>query len=115
MTKSPFTGKGERANEVLGLVHSDVCDPLNVSARGGYHYFITFIDDLSRYGYIYLMKGKYEVFEMFKHFKSEVEKQTKKSIKIFRSDQGQEYLFREFLTYLEENGILSQWTPPGTP
>ena len=46
---------------------------------------------------------------------SEVEKQTGKDFKILRSDRGGEYLSSEFLTYLEENRILSQWTPPGTP
>ena len=81
MTKSPFTGKGERASELLGLVHSDVCGPMSSSARGGYFYFITFTDDLSRYGYVYLMKHKSESFEMFKLFRNEVEKQTGKCIK----------------------------------
>ena len=52
---------------------------------------------------------------MFKRFRSEVEKQTRKSIKTLRSDRGGEYLSSKFLTYLGENGILSQWTPPGTP
>ena len=68
MTKSPFTGKGERATELLGLVHTDVCGPMSTSARGGYFYFITFTDDLSRYGYVYLMKHKSDSFEMFKRF-----------------------------------------------
>lgn len=36
MTKSSFTGKGERASDILGLIHSDVCGPMNTSARGGY-------------------------------------------------------------------------------
>ena len=115
MTKSSFKGKGDRANKVLGLVHTDVCGPMNISTRGGYNYFITFTDDLSRYGYVYLMKQKLESFEMFKRFRNEVEKQTEKFIKILRSDRGGEYLSGEFLAYLEENGILSQWTPPGTP
>ena len=66
MTKSSFTEKGERASEVLGLIHSDVCGPMNISARGGYSYFITFIDDLSRYRYVYLMKHKSELFKIFK-------------------------------------------------
>ena len=74
MTKSPFTGKGERASELLGLVHSDVCGPMSSSARGGFFYFITFINDLSRYGYVYLMKHKSKSFEMFKLFRNEVEK-----------------------------------------
>ena len=61
------------------------------------------------------MRHKYESYEMFKRYRNEVEKQTGKSIKILRSDRGGEYLSSEFLTYLGENGILSQWTPPGTP
>ena len=66
MTKTPFTGKGERAKDLLGLVHSDVCGPLSLNARGGFQYFITFTDDFSRYGYVYLMKHKSESFEKFK-------------------------------------------------
>ncbi|CAN6580971.1 unnamed protein product [Malus baccata var. baccata] len=80
MTKSPFTGKGEHAIEIIGLIHTDS-----------------------------------ESFERFKEFKNEVEKQTRKQIKILRSDRGGEYLSNEFLDYLKECGIVSQWTPPGTP
>ena len=68
ITKSPFSGKGERASDVLKLRHIDVCGLMNISARDGYVYFITFIDDLSRYGYVYLMKRKSESFEIFKQF-----------------------------------------------
>ena len=84
-------------------------------ARGGYLYFITFTDDLSRYGYVVLMKNKSEAFEKFKDFKNEVENQIGKSIKILRSDRGGEYLSTEFGTFLKECGIISQLTPPGTP
>ena len=66
MTKSPFTGKGERASELFELIHTDVCGPMNISSRDGYVYFITFTYDISRYGYVYLMKHKSESFEMFK-------------------------------------------------
>ena len=67
MTKSPFTEKGEKATELLGLVHTDVCEPMSTSARDRYFYFITFMDDLSRYGYVYLMKHKSDSFKIFKH------------------------------------------------
>ena len=107
MTKSSFKEKDERANDVLGLIHTDVCGPINISTREGYYYFIIFIDDLSRYGYVYLMKHKLESFEMFKRFYSKIEKQTGKSIKTLRPDQRGEYLTSDFLTYLEENGVLS--------
>jgi hypothetical protein len=68
MTKAPFTGQSERASGLLGLVHTDVCGPMSSIAKGGFQYFITFIDDFSRYGYIYLMRHKSESFEKFKEF-----------------------------------------------
>ncbi|PPZ39278.1 hypothetical protein C5P26_25735, partial [Escherichia coli] len=92
MTRSPFVGQGLRAENILELIHSDVCGPFKEMARGGFHYFITFTDDKSRFGYLYLMKYKHESFEKFKEFKSEVENQTGKSIKALRSDRGGEYL-----------------------
>ena len=68
MTKTPFSGKMERANDLLEIIHTDVCGPMSVEARARYHYFLNFTDDLSRYGYIYLMKHKSETFEKFKQF-----------------------------------------------
>ena len=50
MTKTPFSGKMERASDFLEIIYTDVCRPMSVDARGGYRYFLTFIDDLSRYG-----------------------------------------------------------------
>ena len=52
MTKTPFSGHGERTSELLGLVHTDVCGPMTTHAQCGYSYFITFTDDLSRFGYV---------------------------------------------------------------
>ena len=54
MIKMPFSVKGNRSKGVLELIHTDVCGPLNVRARGGFEYFITFIDNFSMYGYVYL-------------------------------------------------------------
>ena len=56
MAKRLFPPKGNRSSELLELVHTDVCGPINIRAHGGYEYFITFIDDHSRYGYVYLMR-----------------------------------------------------------
>ena len=58
MTKAPFAGHSERASDLLGLIHTDICGPISSIARGGYQYIITFTDDFSRYGYIYLMSHK---------------------------------------------------------
>ena len=74
MTKLPFVGHGKWAMDLLALIHTDMCSPFDVPARGNFVYFITFIDDLSRYGYVYLMRHKSEAFEKFKEFRHEVEK-----------------------------------------
>ncbi|KAL0411522.1 UNVERIFIED_CONTAM: hypothetical protein Slati_3741900 [Sesamum latifolium] len=115
MTKKPFVGQSAIANGLLDLVHTDVYGPLSIPTRGGFSYFITFTRDHSRYGYVYLMRYKTEAFGRFKEYKLEVENQTNRKIKALRSDRGGEYLSSEFIDYLKENGILSQWTPPGTP
>jgi hypothetical protein len=68
MTKTPFSRIIERAMNLLEIIHTDVCGPMSISTRGGYHYFPNFTDDLSRYGYVYLMKHKSKMFERFKEF-----------------------------------------------
>ena len=81
MTKRPFNAKGRRAQKLLEPVHSDVCSPMSIQARGGYEYFITFTNDYFRFDYVYLMKRKSETFEKFKEFRAEIENQLGKRIK----------------------------------
>ncbi|KAL0313260.1 UNVERIFIED_CONTAM: hypothetical protein Sradi_5725300 [Sesamum radiatum] len=91
-TKKPFVGQTTIANGLLDLVHTNVCEPLSIPARGGFSYFITFIDDHSRYGYVYLMRYKSEAFGRFKEYRLEVENQTNRKIKALRSDRGGEFI-----------------------
>ena len=56
MIKTLFSGYEERTSELLRPVHTDVCSPMTTEVRERYSYFITFIDDLSRFGYVYLIK-----------------------------------------------------------
>ena len=56
---------------------------MSSTARGGFQYFITFTDDLSRYGYVYLMKHKSETFEKFKEFQSEVAISVARKLKLY--------------------------------
>ncbi|GJU78159.1 retrotransposon protein, putative, ty1-copia subclass [Tanacetum coccineum] len=115
MTRKPFSHKTKKVKDVLGLIHTDVCGPLRHVSKKGASYFITFTDDYSRYGYVYLLKHKHEVFETFKVFKNEVENQLGKTIKAIRSDRGGEYISQEFKDYLKAYGIVQQLTPPYTP
>ncbi|GKE22807.1 retrotransposon protein, putative, ty1-copia subclass, partial [Tanacetum coccineum] len=66
MARKPFSHQVERAKDILGLIHTDVCGLFRIMSRQGANYFVTFIDEFSRYGYVYLLKHKHEVFENFK-------------------------------------------------
>ncbi|GKG20206.1 retrotransposon protein, putative, ty1-copia subclass, partial [Tanacetum coccineum] len=68
MIRKSFPHRPERATDLLGIIHTDVCGPLRHVSRQGASYFITFTDDYNRYGYVYLLKHKHEVFETFKVF-----------------------------------------------
>ncbi|KAL0295207.1 UNVERIFIED_CONTAM: hypothetical protein Sradi_6847100 [Sesamum radiatum] len=96
MTKKPFVGQSTLASGLLDLIHSDVCGPLNTQARGEFSYSITFIDDHSWYGYVYLMRYKSEAFGRFKEFRLEVENQTGRKIKTLRSDR-----VRSIMSFIE--------------
>lgn len=105
----------DRSNELLQIIHSDVCGPVNKNSIGGSRFFVTFIDDYSRYVTVYFLKSKDEVFKAFKDYKAEVEKQTGKKIKCLRTDNGREYLNKDFDNFLREHGIKRQLTIPYTP
>ncbi|GJR52181.1 retrotransposon protein, putative, ty1-copia subclass [Tanacetum coccineum] len=115
MTRKSFLHRLERATDLLGIIHTDVCGPLRHVSRQGASYFISFTDDYNRYGYVYLLKHKHKVFETFKVFKNEVENQLGKTIKALRSDRGGEYISQKFKDYLKACGIVQQLTPPYTP
>ena len=80
-----------RATNVLQLIHTDICGPFFTVSWNGQQYFITFIDDFSRYGYLYLIHEKSQSLEVLKSFKVEVQNQLNKRIKNVRSDRGGEY------------------------
>ena len=102
MTETPLFRTMERDTDLLEIIHTDVCDPMSVDARGKYRYFLTFTDDLSRYGYIYLMKHKSETFGKFKEFQSEVENDRNKKIKFLQFDRRDKYLSYEFGLQLKQ-------------
>ena len=81
LPKSSFLGIGERAKGILELIHSDVCGPMPIHARGGSFYFITMTNNFTRFGWVYLMRYKSKAFEKFKEFMNEEDKEYGKSIK----------------------------------
>ena len=105
----------KRKRDVLYLVHTNVCGPMQTRLLGCAFYFLLFIDDFMRYTWVYFLRRKCDVFKYFKEFITMVEKQTGKSIKIPRSDQRGEYKSGDFNKYCKDNGIVQQFTIPHTP
>jgi len=88
---------------------------MNVKARHGAFYFLTFIDHYSRYGYLYLLSHHYKALDVFKRLVAEVETHLDRRVKTLRTDRGCEYLSHMFKESCEEKGIRRQLTIPSTP
>ena len=113
LTRSSFKSV-ERKTEPLDMIHTDVCDLKSIPTRGGNKYFITFIDDSTKYCYVYLLKSKDEAIDKFNLYKNEVENQLNKKIKVVRSDRGGEYV-SPFADLCAQHGIRHEFTAPYSP
>ncbi|GJT40199.1 pol polyprotein, partial [Tanacetum coccineum] len=82
----------KRTTKPLDMVHTDICDLKSLPTKGSNKHFITFIDDCTKYCYVYLLKSKDEAINKFVLYKNEVENQLGKKIKVVRSDRGGEYV-----------------------
>ena len=91
MTKSSFKRKTYTSNELLELVHIDMCGPIEVQSYKGDRYIMLFLDNYSRMMTIMLLKKKSDAFKMFKWYLTRVEKEIGKSLKCLRSDRGGEF------------------------
>jgi len=117
--RKPF-GKDIRAKFPFQLINYDICGPMNVRAinvraRHDDVYFITFIDDFTRYGYVFFISHKSEALSCFIKFMNLVENQLDMKIKILRINQGCDYLSDQFRKLYDEKGIEWQLTIPRMP
>ncbi|GJW63074.1 pol polyprotein [Tanacetum coccineum] len=94
----------KRTTEPLDMVHTDICDLKSLPTKGGNKYFINFIDDCTKYCYVYFLKSKDEAIDKFVLYKNEVENQLGKKIKVVRSDGGGEYV-SPFADVCAQHGI----------
>ncbi|CAH9098391.1 unnamed protein product [Cuscuta epithymum] len=95
------------------LVHSDVWTSPCIS-RDRHKYFVTFIDEKSKYAWVTLLPSKDRVYEAFVNFHNYVINQFNAKIKVFRSDNGGEYTSQRFKDHLNKHGILHQTSCPHT-
>ena len=101
-------------DKCFDLIHSDVWTAPCLS-RDSFKYFVTFIDEKSKYTWITLIQTKDRVLEAFKNFQNYVTNHYNAKIKILRSDNGGEYTGQAFKQHLAQHGILHQTSCPYTP
>lgn len=97
------------------MIHYDVCGTFEVKSHRGNLYFVSFIDDLTKKMWVYLLQKKSEVFAVFKEFKQLAEKQCGGSIKKLRTDGGGEYTSLELDRLCKDEGIEHVVIAPYTP
>ncbi|MCO5562234.1 hypothetical protein L7F22_015860 [Adiantum nelumboides] len=116
MHRFAFSQDGSvRATRKLQLVHSDVCGPMRTPSVGNSLYFVTSIDDFSRFCWVYPLKAKSDVFAVFQHYVSMVENETGCKVQTLRTNRGGEYMSGAFKDFLGKKGIKHQCTMPYTP
>ena len=113
-TTIPFNNSVSHALSPFYLIHSDVWGPSPVTTQGGSRYFVIFMDDFSRYTWIYLFKNRFELYQMYRDFTKMIETQFSKAIKVFRFDSAQEYKAHEFTSILHQFGIVPHSSCAGT-
>lgn len=115
-TKSPYPhAPVTRATQALPLVHTDLCGPMYTPSLRGALYFLLFIDDYSRFRYIYFLQKKSQTLSHFQCYKTLVEKHTSKQILILHFDNGGEFISNDFTSFCELNGIKRHFTNPYGP
>lgn len=113
--RGSFENRVEKSTTCGEIIHADVCGPMEESSIGGARYFLLLKDDYSHFRFVYFLKQKSEVANNVKKFVTLAQKDHGHNIRIFRSDNGTEFVNDEMKTFFEEIGIHHQRTVPYTP
>jgi len=113
--RDPFPQAERKETKILELIHSDLIGPLPETIQTRKRWIMVLIDDCSRRSWVYLLASKDEVSETFQRWKKMVEKKAGAEVQTLRTDGGGEYINREFLNFLSEEGISKETTTPYTP
>ena len=112
-SRNTCTSMAIKHSNLLNLIHANLGDLKQTMTRGDKKYYVTFINDYSRYTKVYLIRNKDEAFSMFQQYKIEVENQLNRKIKRVRSNRGSKFtLLNDF--YGKE-GIIHDLTLPYSP
>nr|GEV19443.1 ribonuclease H-like domain-containing protein [Tanacetum cinerariifolium] len=114
-TRENFSLSGHKSTKIRQLVHLDDWGPYKIISRYGFRYFLTVVDDYSRAVWTYMLKGKDDVYDSIVNFVNMLSKQFETNMKVFRSDNGFEFINNKLQSLFNEKGILHQTLCVYTP
>ncbi|KAL3368368.1 hypothetical protein AABB24_009309 [Solanum stoloniferum] len=114
-TRLPFSHSVSKATSIFKLLHMDVWEPYKLETHDGMRYFLTIVDDHSRWTWIFLMRLKSDVLTLLNNFFLQVETQFDRKIKIMRSDNGAEFFNHGCRELFQKHGVIHQSSCPYTP
>ncbi|CAI7903208.1 unnamed protein product [Closterium sp. NIES-54] len=115
ITRHTFPSVGEEEDELLGVVHADLCGPFREAAKDGSRYFLVLKDRKTRYVWAYPLAQKSDALAAFQKWLPMAERQCKTTVQALRTDQGGEFLGHDFTLFLDGKGIIHDLTCPYTP
>ncbi|PKU85121.1 Retrovirus-related Pol polyprotein from transposon TNT 1-94 [Dendrobium catenatum] len=113
--KLPFSHSSFECNKPFQLIHSDVWGPAPIASTNGFFYYVIFIDEFTKFSWLYLLTSKNETFIKFKQLHNLIKNKFGYSIQTIRSDGGGEFNSTEFKQYMINNDITHQVSCPHTP
>lgn len=110
-----FARNDNKSNIHFNRIYCDIWGAYHIKSSCGVRYFLTIVDEYSRNTWVYLLQKKSDALSKINLFIQMVKTQFNVSIKIFRSDNAQDFLFGSMQKIFEQNGILHELTCVGTP
>ena len=104
-----------QASKPLELVHSNVWGPAPVKSSKDFQYYVLFVDEYSKFTWLYLLKHKFDVLNIFKFFEVTAENQLDSKIKVLRTDNSGEFTSNAFKNFCSSHGLIQQFSCPHTP
>ncbi|CAI7755824.1 unnamed protein product [Closterium sp. NIES-53] len=110
ITHHTFPSVGEEEEELLGVVHADLCGPFREAAKDGSRYFLVLKDRKTRYVWAYPLAQKSDALAAFQKWLPMAERQCKTTVQALRTDRGGEFLGHDFTLFLDGKGIIHDLT-----
>lgn len=104
----PFPSSTSRASTMIEVVHLDLWGPFHVPTIDKKHYFLTVVDDHSRFVWVYLLQLKSETIVAIKNFLLMIKSQFDSHVKVVRLDNGTQFFNHQITELFQHHDILHQ-------